>query len=105
MVCTISVLILSNLIISRMEILDWTHSSSIAKLVGTIVLIAGASIATLYQGPSIFGMPSPPNSIEPRLFLKLSNWVIGGLFLAADCVIASAWLIVQVLYMKSPHGN
>jgi hypothetical protein len=79
-----------------MEQLDWRSSKSLAKSLGTIVSIAGAFIATLYKGVAILKGPSPANLSQQPLFSQDFNWILGGLFLSADCVMASAFLIVQV---------
>lgn len=70
-------------------------SSSQAKLLGTIVSIAGAFIVTFYKGPSLLRATSLSSSSNQLLLLR-SDWVVGGFLLAADCMCASAWLIVQV---------
>lgn len=80
----------------RMEQLDWRSSSSLAKLLGTIVSISGAFVATLYKGVALLNGPSPANLSQHQVFSQDSNWILGGLFLAADCVMASAFTIVQV---------
>lgn len=78
----------------RMERLQWKSSSTMAKSIGTIVSVTGAVVITLYTGPAILKRSSSLNS---NLFLgPQSNWVVGGIFLAADCVFASAWVILQV---------
>ncbi|PPD80067.1 hypothetical protein GOBAR_DD23003 [Gossypium barbadense] len=83
----------------RMETLNLRSSTSQAKSLGTIVSIAGAFIVTFYKGPSLLMAPS--HSSSPHLLLgQQSNWVIGGFLLAADCVFASAWLIVQASVLK-----
>ncbi|KAL5762003.1 hypothetical protein ACOSP7_018267 [Xanthoceras sorbifolium] len=86
-------------VIFRMEKLDWKNASSLAKSMGTIVLITGALIMTYYKGPPLLMTPS---SHKPalQLFLGKSNWVIGGLLLAIDCIFGSAWLIVQASILK-----
>ncbi|XVE85023.1 hypothetical protein DITRI_Ditri17bG0059300 [Diplodiscus trichospermus] len=83
----------------RMEKLHLRSSSSQAKSLGTIVSIAGAFIATLYKGPSLLMEPSHSSSLR-QLLSQQSNWVIGGLLLAADCVFASAWIIIQASVLK-----
>uniref|UniRef100_A0A5B7AGT1 WAT1-related protein n=1 Tax=Davidia involucrata TaxID=16924 RepID=A0A5B7AGT1_DAVIN len=70
-------------------------SSSKAKIIGTIVSISGAFIVTLYKGPPIIKKRSPPNSPHQPLGSTQSNWVIGGLFLAADNLLLPIWYIVQ----------
>ncbi|EOY00425.1 PREDICTED: WAT1-related protein At3g28050 isoform X2 [Theobroma cacao] len=78
----------------RMEKLHLGSSSSQAKSLGTIVSIAGAFVVTFYKGPSIL-MSSSRASSSHQFLLQQSNWVFGGFLLAADCLFASAWLIVQ----------
>ncbi|KAH9773441.1 WAT1-related protein [Citrus sinensis] len=82
-----------------MEKLDWKSSSSLAKSVGTIVLITGAFIMTYYKGPHLLMTSSPPN-LSLQFFMPQTNWVIGGLLLAIDCVFTSAWLIVQASILE-----
>lgn len=86
-------------IIFRMERLDW-RGSSIAKSMGTVVSIAGAFIVTFYKGSPILMTPSPSNFPDQLFLSQQSNWVFGGLLLAADCVMSSAWLILQASILK-----
>lgn len=87
-------------VLFRMEKLDWGSSSSLAKSLGTIVSIAGAFIATLYKGAALLKGLSPANSIHKLAFSQDSSWILGGLCLAADCVMASAYIIVQASILK-----
>ncbi|XP_019415845.1 PREDICTED: WAT1-related protein At3g28050-like [Lupinus angustifolius] len=90
-------------VLFRMEQLDWRRSSSLAKALGTIVSIVGAFIVTLYKGPALLKglqLLSPANSSQEPVFAQESNWILGGLFLAADCVMASAYIIVQASILK-----
>ncbi|KAH0991612.1 hypothetical protein GBA52_003095 [Prunus armeniaca] len=79
-------------VISRMEEVQWRSSSSKAKILGTIASIAGAFVVTFYKGQPIM---LPPSSHPPNLFSSKSNWVLGGLFLAADSFSSSLWYILQ----------
>ncbi|KAL3629476.1 hypothetical protein CASFOL_026698 [Castilleja foliolosa] len=80
-------------IIFRMEKLACKSSSFIAKTIGTLVSISGAFIVTLSKGPQIPILHSYIN-------IPQSNLIIGGLFLAADCLCASAFIIVQASILK-----
>ncbi|XP_024041324.1 WAT1-related protein At4g15540-like isoform X3 [Citrus sinensis] len=93
------VLLPASLLFHRMEKLDWKSSSSLAKSVGTIVLITGAFIMAYCKGPHLLMTSSPPN-LSLQFFVPQTNWVIGGLLLAIDCVFTSAWLIVQASILK-----
>lgn len=87
---------LIKIVVFSMERLDWRSSSGLAKCMGTIVSIAGASIVTFYKGPPIVMTRSSSNLSRQLLLSQQSNWVLGGLFLAVDCVLASSFLIIQV---------
>ncbi|KAJ1395781.1 EamA domain [Sesbania bispinosa] len=87
-------------VVFRMEQLDWSSSSSLAKSLGTVVSIAGAFIVTLYKGPALLMGLSPENSSQQPVSSQDSNWILGGLFLAVDCVMASAYIIVQASILK-----
>lgn len=87
-------------IIFRMERLVWRSASSQAKSIGTVVSIAGAFVATFYEGPPILVTPSNSNSHLQSFASEQSDWVIGGLFLGVDCVLASLWLIVQASVLR-----
>ncbi|KAK4791323.1 hypothetical protein SAY86_031736 [Trapa natans] len=87
-------------VIFRMERLDCRRASTLAKSIGTIVSICGALIVTLYKGAALM-TKSSSLSLHSYLLLPVqSNWVIGGLLLVADCVMASAWLILQAVVLK-----
>ncbi|XP_062159606.1 WAT1-related protein At3g28050-like isoform X3 [Alnus glutinosa] len=60
-------------IIFRMEKLEWSSSSSQAKLLGTIVSITGASVVTFYKGPPIMMTPSS----SQLLLSPQSSWILG----------------------------
>ncbi|MED6155704.1 hypothetical protein PIB30_007572 [Stylosanthes scabra] len=87
-------------VLFRLEQFDWRNSSSLAKSLGTIVSIAGAFVATLYMGPAILTGLSHANSSLQPLLSQDPNWILGGLFLAVDCVMASAFIIVQAYVLK-----
>lgn len=86
-----------------MERLVWRSASSQAKSIGTAVSVAGAFVTTFYEGPAILVTPSNSNSHLQSFASEQSDWVIGGLFLGVDCVLASLWLIVQVKFMNTKY--
>lgn len=88
---------LYNLSPNRMEKLAFRTSSTQAKIIGTVVLILGAFVVTLYKGPAIITTQSPAISLKQSLSSLQSNWAIGGLLLSADYLLISVWYIVQVL--------
>ena len=87
--------------INRMEKLDFRSSSFQAKSLGTIVLVSGAFIATLYKGPSLLAL-SPSNSPHTRDHHQLPSqqldWIIGGVLLTITFLVSAIWNIAQVSY-------
>lgn len=79
-----------------MEKVDFRSSSTLAKTVGTVVSVAGAFIVALYKGPAIISNLSLLNLTLNNLLIQPSNWILGGIFLAIDCVFASMFIIAQV---------
>lgn len=84
----------------RMEKIHGRSCSTLAKILGTIVSISGAFIVTLYKGPPLLMTTSADILSHNQLFLPQSNWVVGGMLLGFYCVVAAAWLIIQVKSVK-----
>ncbi|KAH6801924.1 hypothetical protein C2S51_033370 [Perilla frutescens var. frutescens] len=87
-------------VIFRMEELNCRNSSFLAKTIGTLVSIAGAFVVTLYKGPEILDNQSSPKLHYKYVGAPQSSWILGGLFLAADCVVSSGYIIVQASILK-----
>ncbi|XP_057982828.1 WAT1-related protein At3g28050-like [Malania oleifera] len=91
----------------RMEKVDLSRPSSQAKVLGTIVSIAGASVVTFYKGPPIIVAPSQPSSSGLLHLQHLnsssssqSNWLLGSLFLTAEFLLIPLCYIIQAQVMK-----
>lgn len=80
----------------RMEVLNYRNLSFLAKTAGTLVSIAGAFVVTLYKGPEILNTQSSPKLNYNFIGTPQMSWIIGGLFLVADCAVSSGYIIVQV---------
>ncbi|XVE92477.1 hypothetical protein REPUB_Repub01dG0100400 [Reevesia pubescens] len=83
----------------RMEKLEWRSTSSQAKVLGTIISITGAFVVTFYKGPTILSLSTQSLVVLPLQLLSSPqlNWVLGGLLLAAEAFINSAWYIIQAI--------
>ncbi|KEH24885.1 putative EamA domain-containing protein [Medicago truncatula] len=86
-------------VIFRMEKLAAKSRSSNAKVVGSIISIAGAFVMTFYKGPSIMNSSSLH---QPAGFLMAvdSSWAIGGILLTIDFFLLSLRYIFQVHILK-----
>ncbi|KAF3444688.1 hypothetical protein FNV43_RR14381 [Rhamnella rubrinervis] len=90
-------------VIFRMENLALRSSSTQAKIIGTVLSISGALVAILYKGPTLLSSSSSTPSIKKLdhpLESSQTNWLIGGLLLAAGYLMLSIWYIVQTQIMK-----
>ncbi|KAI3824017.1 hypothetical protein L1987_05464 [Smallanthus sonchifolius] len=79
----------------RMEKIDITSSSSLAKLTGTIIAISGAMLFTFYQGPEIFHTVPSPDSSNQLLLSQPSGWIFGGLILVFGGIVGAIWNVLQ----------
>ncbi|KAK2971503.1 LOW QUALITY PROTEIN: hypothetical protein RJ640_020909 [Escallonia rubra] len=79
---------------------------------GTLFCVVGASVITLYKGPTIYS-PSPvplqgsftTAIVSPTLLSSLGdakgkNWTLGCIFLIGHCLSWSAWLVLQAPVLK-----
>ncbi|KAJ8567003.1 hypothetical protein K7X08_019211 [Anisodus acutangulus] len=90
-------------VIFRMEKIQLKRSNTRAKVLGTVVSIAGAFVVTLYKGPKILvptTTTSTPNLLHQPLGSSQSNWMLGGLFLTTEYFLVPMWYIVQTWIMK-----
>ncbi|CAA2982084.1 WAT1-related At5g40240-like [Olea europaea subsp. europaea] len=94
-------------ILFRMEKLSLRSLSSQAKIVGTMVSITGALVVILYSGPVLITMhatqksPAVTISFDRSTVSSESNWIIGGVLLAASYVMVSIWYIYQAKVVKN----
>ncbi|XP_057950712.1 WAT1-related protein At5g40240-like [Malania oleifera] len=98
-------------VIFRIEKLDLKSSRCQIKILGTLVLISGAMIITLYKGPPVFALairsPSTSSNNPPtrqpsssNVLGTANNWVVGGLFFATASLCLSIWNAFQASILK-----
>ncbi|XP_020218501.1 protein WALLS ARE THIN 1 [Cajanus cajan] len=92
--------------ILRIEQVRLNRKDGIAKVAGTIFCVAGATVITLYKGPTIYS-PSPHLNSPVIEFGTLSlgdakgkNWTLGCLYLIGHCLSWSGWLVLQTPVLK-----
>ncbi|KAI7757073.1 hypothetical protein M8C21_028473 [Ambrosia artemisiifolia] len=84
----------------RIEKIDIRSSSSVAKLLGTMVAISGAMVFTFYQGPRIFHTTPSLGSPDQLLSLHQSNWIFGGLVVMVGGAFSCIWSVLQTTTMR-----
>lgn len=103
-------------VILRIEQVRLNRKDGIGKVVGTLFCVLGASVITLYKGPTIYS-PVPPlnnnsgssNNNSIQVFeesisvlgdAKGKNWTLGCLYLIGHCLSWSGWLVLQAPVLK-----
>ncbi|KAI3503414.1 hypothetical protein L1887_31855 [Cichorium endivia] len=79
----------------RMEKINIRSSSSVAKLLGTIIAISGAMVFTFYKGPEILNTINSLNSKNHLLSSQTSDWVFGGMILVIGGLVGAIWNVLQ----------
>ncbi|XP_020232161.1 WAT1-related protein At3g28050 [Cajanus cajan] len=91
-------------VIFRMEKLAAKSRSSQAKVIGSIISIAGAFVLTLYKGKPIINAHTHLSLLlqQPINFLKSedASWAIAATLLIADYFLTSVWYILQADVLK-----
>ncbi|CAL5000343.1 unnamed protein product [Urochloa decumbens] len=77
----------------RIEKVRLDRRDGVAKVLGTLACVAGASVITLYKGPTIFGD-------KQLLVAEMKNWTLGCVYLIGHCLSWSGWLVLQAPVLK-----
>ncbi|XP_042436305.1 auxin-induced protein 5NG4-like isoform X1 [Zingiber officinale] len=80
----------------RLEQININSRYGVAKVVGTVASIGGATIITLYKGPAL---------LNGKFFLFASsntilNWTLGCVYILGNCIAWSGWMVLQVPVLK-----
>ncbi|KAI4327671.1 hypothetical protein L6164_020101 [Bauhinia variegata] len=81
-------------VLLRFESLQLTRIDGLAKVLGVLASVAGASVITLYKGPIIY---SPSLALGDT---KGKNWALGCLYLLGHCLCWSGWIVMQASVLK-----
>ncbi|OIW12036.1 hypothetical protein TanjilG_27333 [Lupinus angustifolius] len=101
--------------LEKIEQVRVNRKDGVAKVAGTILCVAGATVITLYKGPTIYS-PTPPlhstnmiTTTTPQVFdfgslslgdAKGKNWTLGCIYLIGHCLSWSGWLVLQAPVLK-----
>lgn len=85
------------------------RKDGIAKVLGTLLSVAGALVIVLYKGPTIYGStPSTSQHLNQsdHFMFSLSghvgetNWTLGCVYLIGHCLCWSTWIVLQAPVLK-----
>lgn len=96
-----------NLSFFRIEQVRLNRKDGISKVMGTILCVVGASVITLYKGPTIYSPTPPSQRVNSPIPIPLSlgdasgkNWTLGCIFLIGHCLSWAGWLVLQSPILK-----
>lgn len=83
----------SILILRRLEALDVRNPRGIAKILGTLISLAGVITMTFYKGPAIQSFLGTSKHTTNSTH---KSWTKGSILIIASCITWSIWYIMQV---------
>ncbi|KAL5200074.1 hypothetical protein ABZP36_021277 [Zizania latifolia] len=89
----------------RIERVRLDRRDGLAKMAGTLLCVAGASVITLFKGPVIFG-PKSQLLVHDHRQQQLAgaggdkSWTLGCVYLLGHCLSWSGWLVLQSPVLK-----
>ncbi|KAK6929800.1 EamA domain [Dillenia turbinata] len=95
MVNTIASLTFVIAVILRLEVLDLRSPHGMAKILGTLVSLAGVMTMTLYKGPIMRNLGHPLTHIQGSKAPQ-EEWLKGSTLAVASCITWSIWYIMQL---------
>ncbi|KAG6536757.1 hypothetical protein ZIOFF_001826 [Zingiber officinale] len=98
MVNTIAAMTFIIAILLRFEHLDIKSPRGVAKAVGTLVSLVGATIMTLYKGPAMRNFWEALIHIHGNAIHE--SWLKGSILTVASCITWSMWYIMQVFLLE-----
>ncbi|WRX11215.1 hypothetical protein QQP08_003702 [Theobroma cacao] len=86
-------------VLCRMEALDMSKHSARAKVGGSVVALAGATLMTLYKGCALISPHSHHTQASSKLQFN-KDWIKGSLMLLLCYLSLSAFLVLQTVTVK-----
>lgn len=92
----------------RLEAVDLRNPRGVAKVVGTLVSLAGVMTMTLYKGSVVRNLAHPLIRIDRRSSSASDlhgSWLKGSILTVASCITWSIWYVMQVFSLKPPSTD
>ncbi|KAL9408307.1 hypothetical protein CISIN_1g018804mg [Citrus sinensis] len=86
-------------VVLRLETLDLRNARGMAKVLGTLVSLAGVTIMTVYKGPAARNPGHPPIHIQRNNIIQ-EQWLKGSFLTIASSITWSAMYIMQAITLK-----
>jgi len=85
----------------RLEKVSIARRDGLAKVIGTLASVGGATVITLYKGPPLFHHDASivHDSVHEDMLSgspKMLNWTWGCIYLLGHCLSWAGWMVFQV---------
>lgn len=87
-------------VILRLEVVDFRNPRGIAKVLGTLVSLAGVMTMTLYKGHMLKNPWPPIVHMKKGNTVTQESWLKGSILTVASCITWSIWYIMQAYTLK-----
>ncbi|MED6216624.1 hypothetical protein PIB30_009514 [Stylosanthes scabra] len=87
----------------RLEKVNMTRKNGLAKVIGTIASVGGATIITLYKGPPLLHQTHGSRSTlqgDHNFEEMQQNWRWGCIYLLGQCFSWAGWMVFQAPVVK-----
>ncbi|WVZ14432.1 hypothetical protein V8G54_011998 [Vigna mungo] len=87
----------------RLEEVNITRRDGLAKVLGTIASVGGATVITLYKGPPLLHLQmdlTQGDTLEVDQSTKTQNWTWGCIYLLGHCLSWAGWIVFQAPVVK-----
>ncbi|TXG72286.1 hypothetical protein EZV62_000872 [Acer yangbiense] len=99
MVNTVAALTFVIAVVLRLETLDLRHARGMAKVIGTVMSLAGVTTMTLYKGPILKNLWHPLIHLQRTTAIH-EHWLKGSILTVGSCITWSLWYIMQAITLK-----
>ncbi|KAG8388000.1 hypothetical protein BUALT_Bualt02G0079600 [Buddleja alternifolia] len=84
----------------RIEQVHISRIDGMAKLLGTLASVGGATIITLYKGPPLLNQGNNQSMMMLLSTNKVQSWTWGCIFLLGHCLSWAGWMVLQAPIVK-----
>ncbi|CDO99217.1 unnamed protein product [Coffea canephora] len=87
-------------VILRLEVIELRNPRGIAKVLGTLVSLAGVMTMTLFKGPILKNLWRPIIHLQGGNTVIQDDWLKGSVLTVSSCITWSIWYIMQAYTLK-----
>ncbi|XP_015689055.1 WAT1-related protein At4g01440-like isoform X2 [Oryza brachyantha] len=79
----------------QLETVDVRSKAGLAKIIGTLASVGGATLSSLYKGAALTHTSSSSSAKGITSGISKGRWMLGSVLLILNCVSFSLWMLLQ----------